>query len=101
MLTGLLQDSLHFTGLVTTDALDMGAIVKTFGADEAVIRAFEAGTDILLMPADPTSAIAAMTKAVERPDLDGATRSLGGQDPRAQGEDGTLPAARGRLGQGA
>ncbi|MBL0177817.1 MAG: hypothetical protein IPP98_01650 [Gemmatimonadetes bacterium] len=65
ILTGLLQDSLHFTGLVTTDALDMGAIVKTFGADEAVIRAFEAGTDILLMPADPTSAIAAMTKAVE------------------------------------
>ncbi|MBK9547916.1 MAG: serine hydrolase [Gemmatimonadetes bacterium] len=30
-----------------------------------MIRAFEAGTDILLMPADPTSAIAAMTKAVE------------------------------------
>ncbi len=65
ILTGLLQDSLHFTGLVTTDALDMGAIVKTFGADEAVIRAFEAGTDILLMPADPVSAITAMTKAVE------------------------------------
>ncbi len=65
ILTGLLQDSLHFTGLVTTDALDMGAIVKTFGADEAVIRAFEAGSDILLMPADPVSAIAAMTKAVE------------------------------------
>ncbi|MEI2720651.1 MAG: glycoside hydrolase family 3 N-terminal domain-containing protein [Gemmatimonadales bacterium] len=65
ILTGLLQDSLHFTGLVTTDALDMGAIVKTFGAEEAVIRAFEAGTDILLMPADPASAITAMTKAVE------------------------------------
>lgn len=65
ILTGLLQDSLHFTGLVTTDALDMGAIVKTFGAEEAVIRAFEAGSDILLMPADPAAAITAMTKAVE------------------------------------
>lgn len=65
ILTGLLQDSLHFKGLVTTDALDMGAIVKTFGAEEAVIRAFEAGSDILLMPADPANAITAMTKAVE------------------------------------
>lgn len=65
ILTGLLQDSLHFTGLITTDALDMGAIVKTFGAEEAVIRAFEAGSDILLMPADPANAITAMTKAVE------------------------------------
>lgn len=65
ILTGILRDSLHFNGLVTTDALDMGGIVKEIGADEAVIRAFEAGSDLLLMPADPSAAIAAVTRAVE------------------------------------
>jgi beta-N-acetylhexosaminidase len=64
ILTGILQDSLGFKGLITTDALDMGAIAKEIGSDEAVIRAFEAGSDLLLMPADPAAAIAAMTAAV-------------------------------------
>jgi beta-N-acetylhexosaminidase len=65
VLTGILQDSLGFTGLITTDALDMGAIAKEIGADEGVIRAFEAGSDLLLMPADPAAAIAALSAAVE------------------------------------
>lgn len=65
ILTGILRDSLHFKGLVTTDALDMGAIVKQVGGAEAAIRAFEAGSDLLLMPADPAAAITAMVAAVE------------------------------------
>lgn len=64
ILTGILRDSLGFRGLITTDALDMGAIAKEIGADEAVIRAFEAGSDLLLMPASPGGAIDAMTTAV-------------------------------------
>ena len=64
MLTGLLRDSLKFRGLVVTDALDMGAVVAKFGAGEATVRAFLAGSDLLLMPTDPDSAIAAMTAAV-------------------------------------
>ncbi len=65
ILTGILRDSLGFKGLVTTDALDMGAIAKEIGAEEAVVRAFLAGSDLLLMPADPANAIDAMVKAVE------------------------------------
>ncbi len=65
VLTGILRDSLHFKGLVTTDALDMGAIAKEISPSEAVIRAFEAGSDLLLMPANPADAINAMTAAVE------------------------------------
>lgn len=65
VLTGVLRDSLHFNGLVTTDALDMGAIAKEISPSEAVIRAFEAGSDLLLMPANPGDAIMAMTTAVE------------------------------------
>src|SRR6266566_3579213 len=64
VLSGLLRDSLHFHGLVVTDALTMGAIVAKYGAGEATVRAFLAGSDLLLMPADPDSAIAAMTTAV-------------------------------------
>ncbi len=65
VLTGLLRDSLHFKGLVVTDALMMGAIVSKYGAGEATVRAFLAGSDLLLMPADPDSAVNAMTAAVD------------------------------------
>jgi beta-N-acetylhexosaminidase len=65
MLTGLLRDSLKFHGLVVTDALQMGAIVAKYGAGEAAVRAFEAGSDLLLMPADPDSAIASMLAALQ------------------------------------
>src|SRR5438034_5135008 len=65
MLTGVLRDSLKFKGLVVTDALQMGAIVAKYGAGEAAVRAFVAGSDLLLMPADPDSAIASMLTALQ------------------------------------
>ncbi len=65
ILTGVLRDSLHFKGLIATDALSMGAIVKEVGAEEAPILAFLAGSDLLLMPSDAGKAIDAMVKAVE------------------------------------
>jgi beta-N-acetylhexosaminidase len=64
VMTGVLRDSLKFGGIVVTDALMMGAIVAKYGAGEATVRAFIAGSDLLLMPADPDSAIVAMTAAV-------------------------------------
>jgi len=65
ILTGVLRDSLGFRGLVVTDALDMGGIVEQYGPGEAAVLSFLAGSDLLLMPADPGQAIAAMTTAVE------------------------------------
>ena len=65
VLTGVLRDSLKFKGLVVTDALQMGAIVTKYGVGEAAVRAFEAGSDLLLMPADPDTAIAAMLVALQ------------------------------------
>src|SRR6266550_2822710 len=59
------RDSIKFKGLVVTDALQMGAIVAKYGAGEAAVRAFEAGSDLLLMPADPDSAIASMLAALQ------------------------------------
>jgi beta-N-acetylhexosaminidase len=65
VLTGILRDSLAFDGLVVTDALNMGGITNAYGAD-ASVRAFLAGADLLLQPADPAGAIAAMEAAVAR-----------------------------------
>ena len=62
---GLLRDSLGFEGLVVTDALVMGAIVERFGPGESAVRAFLAGSDLLLMPADLRAAVDAMVAAVE------------------------------------
>jgi len=65
ILTGVLRDSLGFSGMVVTDALDMGGIVSTYGAGQAAVLAFEAGADLLLQPADPRLAVDAMLAAVE------------------------------------
>jgi beta-N-acetylhexosaminidase len=65
ILTGILRDSLKFDGLVVTDALDMAGVVNAYGAGEAAVRAFLAGSDLLLMPADPAQAVNAMSDAIE------------------------------------
>ena len=65
ILTGLLRNELGFTGLVVTDALEMGGIAKGFSSGEAAVRALEAGADTLLMPADPDAAIKAVVSAIE------------------------------------
>jgi beta-N-acetylhexosaminidase len=64
ILTKLLRDELKFQGLIVTDALDMGAIVKGFGPAEAPVKALEAGADVLLMPPDPEVAVNAIVAAV-------------------------------------
>jgi beta-N-acetylhexosaminidase len=62
--TGILRDSLDFRGLVVTDALNMGSLVRNFPAASIAVDAFLAGADILLQPADPAATIAAVTAAV-------------------------------------
>ncbi|HEV8358281.1 MAG TPA: glycoside hydrolase family 3 N-terminal domain-containing protein [Gemmatimonadales bacterium] len=81
ILTGVLRDSLGFKGMVVTDALDMGALVKNYGSGESTVRAFLAGSDLLLMPTDPAQAIDSMVAAVRsgrvpRARLDASLRRL-------------------------
>lgn len=64
ILTGLLRKELGFSGLVVTDALDMGGVAKGYPTGDACVRALEAGADALLMPADPDEAIRAVVAAV-------------------------------------
>jgi beta-N-acetylhexosaminidase len=68
ILTGILRDSLHFTGLVVTDALNMAGVASEYGT-EAAVRAFLAGSDLLLQPADPKATIDVMAAAVARKEI--------------------------------
>ncbi|GAA4779535.1 glycoside hydrolase family 3 N-terminal domain-containing protein [Citricoccus nitrophenolicus] len=54
-----------YDGVVVTDALNMGALVERYGADEAPVKALAAGADLLLMPSDLTGARDAITAAVD------------------------------------
>jgi beta-N-acetylhexosaminidase len=65
VLTGLIRDELGFKGVVVTDSLQMKAITDHFGPEDAVIRAVQAGTDIILMPSDLSRAYQAVLAAVK------------------------------------
>ncbi|NLG78636.1 MAG: beta-N-acetylhexosaminidase [Firmicutes bacterium] len=49
VLTGLLRQEMGFGGLIVTDAMEMGAIVKNFGLGEAAVMAVNAGADMVLI----------------------------------------------------
>ena len=49
IITGLLRKSLGFEGLVMTDDLEMGAIERHYEIEEALLLAFKAGVDCLLI----------------------------------------------------
>lgn len=65
ILTGQLRQKLGFDGIIVTDALIMGGITDIASPREVAVRALEAGVDILLMPPDPVTVIAAIAEAVE------------------------------------
>ena len=50
--TELLRNELDFSGLIITDALELGAIEKLYDSGTAAVMALLAGADILLIPYD-------------------------------------------------
>jgi beta-N-acetylhexosaminidase len=60
----LLRGELGFRGLLVTDALDMRGVLAQMGLAEAVKRAVEAGSDVLLMPPDVPATIDAVVSGV-------------------------------------
>lgn len=68
--TGLLRKTLGFKKLVTTDALSMQAIAAHYSDDAACVAALTAGSDVLLVPADPMKAVYGFLRRVaEEPKL--------------------------------
>jgi beta-N-acetylhexosaminidase len=72
----LIRERLKFDGIVTTDSLGMGAIIKNYKGADGALLAIKAGADIALLPPDPKAAIDAIEAAV-----------LSGEIPRRQIDD--------------
>jgi beta-N-acetylhexosaminidase len=64
VISQILKKDLGFDGLVVTDAMSMSGLTLYFNQDEAAVRAFLAGADILLKPADSDLAIKGLKTAV-------------------------------------
>ncbi len=62
--TGILRDSLKYTGLIVTDALAMKGVAKYFSPGEAAVEAFLAGNDMLELPENFIKAFKAVKSAV-------------------------------------
>jgi beta-N-acetylhexosaminidase len=63
-MSDVLRGEMRFSGLLFTDAMTMGGVAKRYGSSEPLIKAIEAGADILLMPRDVDSAIVTVMDAV-------------------------------------
>jgi beta-N-acetylhexosaminidase len=64
ILHGLLREELGFGGVVTSDALDMGAIAGNYPIEQSTILAFNAGCDQLIMPTDNRHSVDILLRAV-------------------------------------
>jgi len=60
----ILRDKWNYKGLIITDALEMGALTSTTWHGESVLKAIDAGADIILLPLDGVNAINSIYEAV-------------------------------------
>lgn len=60
----VLREEMGFRGMVFSDAMDMGAVVRRYGPTEPLLMALEAGVDVLLQPADARVAVDAVVDGV-------------------------------------
>ena len=63
--TELLRKDMGFNGLIVTDAMSMSGLTLYFTQEEAGVRAFLAGADILEKPADTDAMIRGLVTAVK------------------------------------
>ena len=65
VITDMLISELGYNGIIITDSFSMGAITKEYTAEDAAVKAVNAGVDMILMPSDLTGTHNAILKAVE------------------------------------
>ncbi len=64
VMRSLLRDSLHFQGLICTDALNMKGAAGNLKPDQVALQAYLAGADILLCPENVAGSIKVLLHAV-------------------------------------
>ena len=65
IIEGILIKELGYKGIVITDALNMGAVTKEYSSSDAVVKAIEAGVDMILMPENFVEAYEGVLSAVK------------------------------------
>jgi len=61
----LIRKELKFDGIITTDSLGMGAIIKNYKGTDGAVLAIKAGADIALLPPNVKETIDALESAVK------------------------------------
>ncbi|MBN8706712.1 MAG: serine hydrolase [Bacteroidetes bacterium] len=72
LLNSILFGELSFRGLVVSDAMDMGAIVKNYGNVKAVIKSIDAGVHCIILPVGEEQVIDGVVQAIAAGDLNQA-----------------------------
>jgi beta-N-acetylhexosaminidase len=76
--TDILRKDMGFKGLIVSDAMSMSGLTLYFTQEEAGVRAFLAGTDILEKPADVDAMLRGLAiRGQIRPDPDGPSGRVG------------------------
>jgi len=70
VLTELLRNRMGFKGVIVSDAMEMHAITKHYSDAEACQKAFEAGTDVILLPVDPDASYEALLAKLKKGEID-------------------------------
>jgi beta-N-acetylhexosaminidase len=65
VVTDLLREKMHFSGVIYTDAMVMGAITNRYSPEEATVRALLAGCDVILYPPNVEVGITAVKSALK------------------------------------
>ena len=65
VMTEMLRVNHKYDGVIITDAMSKKAITEYYGADEAAIKAFKAGADMILSPENFEKAYTAVVEAVK------------------------------------
>lgn len=66
IMTGILRDSLHFKGLIFSDAMNMRGITTQFNEGSAAVEAFKAGVDVLEFVLHPDKVILSVKNAIQQ-----------------------------------
>lgn len=64
MITEILRKKLGYSGIIITDAMNMGAVADNYSCGNACVMAIKAGCDIILAPSDIDAGISAVRNAV-------------------------------------
>lgn len=76
LITDILKKDMNYQGLVITDALNMSALTKYYSNEDIILKAVDAGVDLLLMPNDFESAINVIEENVSIDRIDESVKKI-------------------------